>query len=97
MLNPDPSLSSPNTLLTNAYPTDTTTYFLIVDIGGGCYGIDSVKVFVESGQVEAGLDQTICLGDSVQLSATGNGISYSWSPIDSLSNPNNQIRTLFQV
>ena len=90
LLNPDPSLSSPNTLLTNAYPTDTTTYFLIVDIGGGCYGIDSVKVFVESGQVEAGLDQTICLGDSVQLSATGNGISYSWSPIDSLSNPNNQ-------
>ena len=64
------SLSTPNTLQTNAYPTDTTTYFLIVDIGGGCYGIDSVKVFVESAQVEAGLDQTICLGDTVQLSAT---------------------------
>ena len=90
ILNPDPSLSTPNTLQTNAYPTDTTTYFLIVDIGGGCYGIDSVKVFVESAQVEAGLDQTICLGDTVQLSATGNGITFSWSPIDSLSNPNNQ-------
>ena len=90
LLNPDPSLSTPNTLQTNAYPTDTTTYFLIVDIGGGCYGIDSVKVFVESAQVEAGLDQTICLGDTVQLSATGNGITFSWSPIDSLSNPNNQ-------
>ena len=74
-------MSSPNTLLTNAYPTDTTTYFLIVDIGGGCYGIDSVKVFVESSQVEAGQDQTICLGDSVQLSATGNGLLFLGHPL----------------
>ncbi|MDP2187743.1 MAG: T9SS type A sorting domain-containing protein [Sphingobacteriaceae bacterium] len=40
----------------------------------------------------AGVDSTICVGQSIQLNATGNGglgvLSYSWQPTTGLSNPN---------
>ncbi|MBK8443326.1 MAG: gliding motility-associated C-terminal domain-containing protein [Sphingobacteriales bacterium] len=47
-------------------------------------------VFITFGQgsgVNAGADQTICAGESVQLNASG-GANYSWSPTVGLSNPN---------
>ncbi len=60
------------------------------NIGVNCSGscgnivIDTVS---HNSIINAGADQSICLGDSAQLLATGGG-TYSWSPTTGLSNPN---------
>ncbi len=65
-------------------PIDTTTFYVTVtDLG--CSGVDSVIVNVNPLPLaDAGLDPTICFGDSVQLLASG-GTIYSWSPPTGLS------------
>jgi len=65
------------------FPTTTTSYFVSVD-NGSCITNDTVVVTVGSANINAGADTSICLGDSVQLSASG-GVSYSWSPSIGLS------------
>lgn len=80
------SIQSPSNLTTNVFPIDTTTYFLTVDIGGGCLGLDSVKVNVNVPFVDADNDTTICIGDSVQLNAQASIGSYLWTPSSTLSN-----------
>ena len=82
-------ISSPNSLQTYVNPNDTTTYLLLVDIGGGCFGIDSVKVNVAIANVDAGVDETICLGDSVNLIANSSATNFSWSPNSFIDQPNN--------
>jgi gliding motility-associated-like protein len=77
--------NTPNPLV---YPTTTTSYFVRLD-QGGCINNDTVKVNVVSFvNLQVRSDTTICLTDSVRLSATGNGLSYSWSPNATLSDPN---------
>ena len=92
---PDPTVSTPNSLQTYVTANDTTKYYLIVDIGGGCFGIDSICVNIDSAQIDAGLDQTICLGDTVQLTAAGNGSTYTWTPNASLGQPNSATTNAF--
>ncbi len=64
-------------------PTVTTTYKVTVT-KNNCEAIDNVKVTVNASSppptvtANAGEDQTICLGESVTLTATG-GTSYIWS------------------
>jgi PKD repeat protein len=66
-------------------PTSTTTYYVTVYDNNGCSSTDAVIVTVNSLPIAyAGEDQTICLGGSINLTATG-GISYLWS-----TNENNQ-------
>lgn len=75
-----------NTSIANpvASPTVTTTYTLVT-ANDTCSGIDTVTVFVNPiPVVSAGADVTVCLGDSVTLSAQG-GSAYSWSPASGLS------------
>lgn len=44
------------------------------------------NVVVGGGSIDAGMDTTICYGDSVQLSVTGSGTNfYNWSPSTGLS------------
>ncbi|MEJ7822710.1 MAG: PKD domain-containing protein [Chitinophagaceae bacterium] len=70
-----------------ANPTVTTTFYVIGNIGK-CQSTDSVKIKVSFYPPFAGIsDTSICLGNSVQLNATG-GIMYSWSPAIFLNNPN---------
>ena len=69
----DDTLANPT-----AFPTVTTTYF-IVATNDTCTAIDSVTIIVNSASISAGTDVSICAGDSVQLTATG-GISYEWHP-----------------
>ncbi len=70
-----------------ANPTVTTTFYVIGNIGK-CQSTDSVKIKVSFYPTVAGIpDTTLCLGNSVQLNATG-GIMYSWSPAIFLNNPN---------
>ncbi|MCB0400769.1 MAG: gliding motility-associated C-terminal domain-containing protein [Flavobacteriales bacterium] len=86
---------SPNYNLSNdtasspmAWPDTTTTYTVIMY---DTCGIDTGTVTVEVYQkhIDIIADTMICLGQTVQLNATGGG-SYAWSPGVSLSNPNIQ-------
>ena len=81
----DTTLSTPTML-----PASTTTYTVTVtDTFTGCTTLDTIIISVEDLQIELGVDTTICLGDSLQLSSlvnlSGNILTdsllvYSWSP-----------------
>ena len=75
----DPTVSNPL-----AFPTVTTTYFLNTT-NDTCSGIDSVTIFVNTLPfADAGTDSQICIGDTLQLLASG-GSDYQWIITDSLS------------
>jgi gliding motility-associated-like protein len=65
-------------------PTVTTTY-TVTGTQGGCTGTATIVVTVTPGiTAEAGPDVSICIGDSMQLNASG-GSTYAWSPATGLS------------
>ena len=72
-----------------AFPTSTTTYTVIVTDNNGCQQQTTVIVPVDPlPNVFANpTDVTICEKDTTQLDA-GGAVSYSWSPVMGLSNPN---------
>lgn len=62
-----------------AFPSATTTYIVTADDGVTCSGRDTIVVRVNALPTpNAGIDQKICLGDPVNLQASG-GILYEWS------------------
>ncbi len=64
-----------------------STVFKLIASSNGCSSIpDSVSVFVDQSvpNIDAGLDATICRGDSIQLNATG-GKTFIWKYDKSLS------------
>ncbi len=69
-------------------PTATETFTVSATGANGCVGsqIDSVVVNPLP-NANAGLDETICVGGSATLNASG-GITYSWSPANGLSATN---------
>lgn len=73
-------------LTPSVFPTDTTEYLVTIDIGGGCFGLDSVIVNVNIPFVSAGPDTSICLGDSVQLNGSTSTGNILWTPSTDLSN-----------
>ncbi|MFN6946055.1 MAG: gliding motility-associated C-terminal domain-containing protein, partial [Cytophagaceae bacterium] len=64
-----------------ASPSTTTEYVVTVTDALGCNNTDTVTVNVTYIDVDAGNDETICEGESVQLNVT-EGTSYSWIPND---------------
>lgn len=61
-------------------PASSTVYSAMVTDAAGCTATDSVTVIVNQlPQLQVSPDNTICIGDSVQLTATG-GVSYLWNP-----------------
>ena len=84
----DPNTNIDDNTLSNpfVFPSSTTDYIVVVDVGGVCDGRDTVTVTVGTIAMDAGLDSTICFGDSLQLQATG-GVTYSWTPTTGLSDP----------
>ena len=59
-------------------PTTTTTYTVTGTDANGCVNTDQITVTVNPiPNVNAGPDQTVCIGASVTLSATG-AATYSW-------------------
>ena len=74
---------SPNPI---ASPSTTTTYTLTAS-GSGCAAVtDEVTIIVHQLPIaNAGLDDTITVGSSTQLIATG-GVQYTWMPPYGLSN-----------
>ncbi len=70
----DPTLKNPT-----ATPLVQTTYHVVGNIGK-CIAEDDITITpVPYPPANAGPDQTICVGSSAQLNASG-GIIYSWSP-----------------
>jgi gliding motility-associated-like protein len=94
-----------------ALPTGTTIYTVTVTDNNGCVGTDEMLVSITFFlYVDAGPDQSICDGGSVQIggspTASGNATSYAyqWSPVNgiddaSISNPttNTTITTVYTV
>ncbi len=71
-----------------ATPSVTTTYTVMVVDSNGCADMDSIIIIVNPAVIAvAGSGVNLCLGNNVQLSASG-GISYSWSPSTGLSSTN---------
>ncbi len=56
----------------------------------GCSNSATAQTFVTDFSVNAGLDDSIQLGESTLLAATGGGASYTWDPTDFLANPDSQ-------
>lgn len=68
-----------------ANPTQTTTYTVAaVESTTGCAGSGSVTVNVANPNVSVSGNNTICVGNSTSLSASG-ATTYSWSPATGLS------------
>ena len=68
--------------------TTTLNYIVTGTDINSCSNSDTVAINVlDLPLIDAGQDETICLGDSVQLLATG-GISYQWSPNTNINNNN---------
>jgi gliding motility-associated-like protein len=66
----------------------TQGYLVTGTDANGCENTDSVTVtVVDLPPVSAGNDTSICIGETLQLNATG-AVTYVWSPTDGLSNPN---------
>lgn len=65
---------------------DASTSYQV--IGTTACGTDTVEIDVTVGNLNTSVseNQTICPGDSVELSATG-GIAYDWTPSEGLSDP----------
>jgi gliding motility-associated-like protein len=66
---------------------DTGWYYATLFTFGGCEVKDSTYVVIIGPDLKTAPDQTICYGETVQLSASG-GKTYSWSPAAGLSATN---------
>jgi gliding motility-associated-like protein len=82
-----PSFNISDTSIANPWvkPTATTPYFLISN-NGYCFRADTVLIQVRDMTLKASIDTSICIGESVQLNATG-AVSYQWSPTTNIDNP----------
>ncbi len=82
---PAEGLSDPDIPNPMACPTTTTTYTLDVMGADGCVASTQVTITVNEFESSTSPDTIICIGESAPISATG-GVSYAWSPANSLSN-----------
>jgi gliding motility-associated-like protein len=78
-----------NPLIAMATPANNGKYYVTGISVKGCTSKDSaLATLFTRPQVNAGRDQEICMGNSVQLKSIGNNItSWQWSPSAGLSNP----------
>ena len=84
-----PSIGLSNSSISNpqATPTASTKYIVTVMNAAGCSKKDSVNIQVNALPIiSKSNDTTICSNSSVKLFTSG-GISYSWTPVGSLNNP----------
>lgn len=84
---PGPNIINADTDRPTVFPTSTTTYTVELD-DNGCKNRDTARVRVVSEvTLKARGDTTICLTDSVQLSAVTDGLRYAWSPTETVKEP----------
>lgn len=84
---PTAGLTNPNQASTGILISATETYSVTVTDAAGCSSVDSVTVTVKSLPAfsVAASPSTICLGDTVQMTASNINWTYSWSPASSLN------------
>ena len=84
---PSEGVSNGNTANPELSPTTSTDYELTVSNGGCSDQVIDISVTVNPAPVaEVSEDATINGGEEIQLFASGGG-TYSWSPVESLDNP----------
>lgn len=86
---PIDGLSDPNIANPIASPKQTTTYTVSIS-NGACSVTKTITITVlKNAEANAGADKKLLVGQSVSLngSVTGDGITYSWSPVDYLDDP----------
>ena len=77
-----------NPVVVNPMPAGTYNYVITVTDNNGCINSDNLDVIVTPlPPVYAGPDQSICIGITTPLQATG-AVSYVWSPATALTNTN---------
>lgn len=85
---PSSGLSNANSSNPSGTPDSTTEYKVVVSDNYGCVDSAFAMVMVLPPPIaEAGLNDTVCRGDMMQLNASG-GTVYQWSPDTSLSDAN---------
>ena len=85
---PDYMISAQSASSPLVSPDIPTTYYVTLTQAPGCVSSDSVFVDVKSFvSLDAGSDTTICLGDSILLSPVTDGLTFSWSPAATVSDP----------
>jgi gliding motility-associated-like protein len=82
-------INNPNSANPTVAPAQTTTYVVTVTDANGCTANGSVTVNVFNVTASAIPGNSLCIGDSVQIVASG-GTAFSWEPSDGLSSPNAQ-------
>jgi gliding motility-associated-like protein len=94
-------LSDPQSANPEASPINETTYYVTGTDANGCVSSDSVSITIFS--VFAGPDSIVCLNDSV-LAFVSDGATFSWTPVEGVSDPtsaspylNPEVSTLFTV
>ncbi len=72
----------------SASPSSTTTYTVSVsDVASGCLAVREITINVGDIQADAGDNQSICVGNTATLSASG-GDNYAWSTGDNTATIN---------
>ena len=85
---PASSLNNATTSTPVASPILSTVYHVSITDANSCTSLDSIKITVRPPAVfSVSPDNSVCANNSQQLSASG-GDSYTWSPANSLDNPN---------
>jgi len=84
---PATGLSNANIQNPLAFPSATTIYTVTVT-NNGCTSADVVVVTVESPQIAAPTNPSICLGDEAWVQFVGGGTNYQWVPTTGVTNPN---------
>ncbi|MFM2358227.1 MAG: hypothetical protein RLY16_219, partial [Bacteroidota bacterium] len=83
-----PTLQLTNFAAAIATPTQDTKYFVTVTNQFGCVQKDTVTVDVdEPVRLRVSNNDSICLGERVQLRAVANATRFSWTPVTGLNNP----------
>lgn len=85
---PAVGITNPNILNPTIGAISNRTYTLTITDSTGCQATDKVDLLIVS-SVNAGPDEMINLGDTVQLNATvvGSGYTYEWTPATGLNDP----------
>ncbi|MCZ2223528.1 MAG: PKD domain-containing protein [Chitinophagales bacterium] len=79
-------INCPNPIAT---PTTATTYKVTGYSTYGCMASDSIFIdVIKPFTLSISPKDTLCIGNSVQLNAFGNGDIFSWQPTIGLNNPN---------
>ena len=84
---PNSTLQNANTSMPTAFPPSTETYIVQVADNQNCRNTDTILVAVSTVPFfDAGIDNNIICGDSIQLNATQiAGATYAWLPMNNIS------------